>query len=412
MRPWIDIATTDMLTLSSARCGGVLSMRHLERRSRWAPFLFLAMFGLAGCGEDKDQAAPADKAAPPPAVQVAAVTRAPIDNGDSFTGRIQAADKVDIVSRVEGFLEKRDFQEGAVVEVGSVLFEIEKDSYQAAVESAQGSLERAKASAKLADIEVGRQTSLVKSQSTAQARLDEAAAKKGDADGSVLQAEAALTQAELNLRYATIKAPIAGRISQAAVDPGALVTPGGGVLATIVSIDPMDATFPVSNQQLLEIRKRMAEKNVDASGAIVHLTLADGSDYGHPGKIDFVGVTAEQGTDTVTVRAVFPNPERYLVDGQIAKVTVRAATPQTALVVAQNSILVDQQGAYVLGVNDDDTVEIHRVKLGQAAGTDVAIESGLTEGDRIIVGGVQKAKPGQKVTTTPVAPPASASAKS
>uniref|UniRef100_UPI00135B4DFA efflux RND transporter periplasmic adaptor subunit n=1 Tax=Geminicoccus flavidas TaxID=2506407 RepID=UPI00135B4DFA len=144
--------------------------------------------------------------------------------------------KVEIIPRIEGFLDRRAFTEGAVVAEGDVLFEIERDSYEAAVKSAQGSLQRAEAAARLADIEVQRQTTLVRNQSAAQARLDEATAKKGDADGAVLQAQAALAQAELNLGYTTITAPIAGRISQAALDPGTLVTPSSGVLATIVAV--------------------------------------------------------------------------------------------------------------------------------------------------------------------------------
>jgi membrane fusion protein (multidrug efflux system) len=385
-------------------------MRRAQRRY-WRGAILAGALLLTACGEDEQKAAGAAAASvPPPGVLVAPVAKAPITGSQSFTGRIEATDKVDIVARIEGYLQKRDFVEGAEVKVGDVLFEIEKDSYQAQVESAKGSLQRAQAAAKLADIEVGRQTTLVRNQTTAQARLDEATAKKGDADGAVLQAEAALTQADLNLQYTTITAPIAGRISQAAVDPGALVTPQSGVLATVVSVDPMYATFPVSNRQLLQIRKEMAAKKVDAANAVVRLNLADGTDYAHPGKIDFVGVTASEGTDTVTVRAVFPNPERFLVDGQIAKVTVEAGKPEEALVVAQSSLLVDQQGPYVLTVQQDDTVQINRVKLGAATGASVAIVSGLTEGDRVIVDGVQKARPGQKVT--PSLAPSAAEAKS
>jgi membrane fusion protein (multidrug efflux system) len=386
-------------------------MRRAQRRYWRGALLLLGALTLAACGEDEQKAADSGPvSAPPPGVLVAPVAKAPITGSQSFTGRIEATDKVDIVARIEGYLEKRDFVEGAEVKVGDVLFEIEKDTYQAQVESARGSLQRAQAAAKLADIEVGRQTTLVRNQTTAQARLDEATAKKGDADGAVLQAQAALTEANLNLQYTTITAPIAGRISQAAVDPGALVTPQSGVLATVVSVDPMYATFPVSNRQLLQIRKEMAEKKVDAANAVVRLNLADGTDYAHPGKIDFVGVTASEGTDTVTVRAVFPNPERFLVDGQIAKVTVQAEKPEEALVVAQGAVLVDQQGAYVLTVKQDDTVQINRVQLGAATGASVAIVSGLAEGDRVIVDGVQKARPGQKVT--PSLAPTAAEAKS
>lgn len=383
-------------------------MQQAQRR-HWRGAILAGALLLAACGEEEQKASgSASTPAPPPGVVVASVSKAPITSSQSFTGRIETTDSVEIVPRIEGYLEKRAFEEGSEVKVGDVLFEIEKDTYEAEVESAKGSLQRAQAAAKLADIEVSRQTTLVKSQSAAQARLDEATAKKGDAEGAVLQAQAALTQANLNLQYTTITAPIAGRISRSAVDPGALITPQSGVLASIVSVDPMYATFPVSTRQLLQIRKAMAQQDIDASNAVVHLTLADGTKYEHQGKIDFVGVTADQGTDTVTVRAEFPNPEHFLVDGQIAKVTVESGTPKEALVVAQSALLVDQQGPYVLALKQDDTVEVRRVVLGEAAGTQISITSGLDEGDRVIVDGLQKVRPGQKVTPTPASTQAQA----
>ncbi|HWL71094.1 MAG TPA: efflux RND transporter periplasmic adaptor subunit [Geminicoccus sp.] len=377
-------------------------MRDGSGGKRLALVCLLGSLLLTACddGQSTEETAAAP---PPPGVVVAPVGKAPLTEQASFTGRIQATSKVEIIPRIEGFLERRAFTEGAVVAEGDVLFEIERDSYEAAVKSAQGSLQRAEAAAKLADLEVQRQTTLVRSQSAAQARLDEATAKKGDADGSVLQAQAALTQAQLNLGYTTITAPIAGRISQAALDPGALVTPASGALATIVAVDPVYAVFPVSNRQLLQIRKEMEAHKIDASGLVAGLILADGSDYPHPGKIDFVNVTAEQGTDTVTVRAVFPNPEHFLVDGQIAKVTVRSGTPEQVLVVAQGAVLADQQGPYVLTVAADDTAEMRRVQLGASVGASVAVTSGLAEGDQVIVDGVQKVRPGQKVAPTQAA---------
>ena len=377
-------------------------MRDGSGGKRLALVCLLGSLLLTACddGQSTEETAAAP---PPPGVVVAPVGKAPLTEQASFTGRIQATSKVEIIPRIEGFLERRAFTEGAVVAEGDVLFEIERDSYEAAVKSAQGSLQRTEAAAKLADLEVQRQTTLVRSQSAAQARLDEATAKKGDADGSVLQAQAALTQAQLNLGYTTITAPIAGRISQAALDPGALVTPASGALATIVAVDPVYAVFPVSNRQLLQIRKEMEAHKIDASGLVAGLILADGSDYPHPGKIDFVNVTAEQGTDTVTVRAVFPNPEHFLVDGQIAKVTVRSGTPEQVLVVAQGAVLADQQGPYVLTVAADDTAEMRRVQLGASVGASVAVTSGLAEGDQVIVDGVQKVRPGQKVAPTQAA---------
>lgn len=373
-------------------------MRHVHGRLLGCASLLLSVLALSACGEEE-----AKQAAPPPvppAVAFAAVNKQPVTPESSYTGRIVATDKVEVIARIEGFLEKRDFVEGTEVKKGDVLFEIERTNYEAELLSAKGSLSRAQAAAKLADLEVNRQATLVKSQATAQVRLDQATASQGDAQGSVEQAQAAVTQADLNLGYTTIVAPIDGRVSQAALDPGALVTPQSGVLATIVAVDPMYATFPVSTRELLDIRKSMAAKGTNAANAVVHLTLADGTDYSHPGAIDFVDVTADQGTDTIVVRAKFPNPDRLLVDGQIAKVTVEAAKPEEVLVVPQAALLFDQQGTYVLALKEDDTVEARHIEIGPASGTWVAVTKGLAEGDRVIVDGVQKARPGLKVTAT------------
>ncbi len=378
------------------------------RSGIWGVCLTTTLLGVAtlltACdsGEQQSSSAPPST---PPGVVVEPVAQIPVTEQASFTGRIQAVSEVDLLPRIEGFLEKRVFTEGAQVAEGDVLFTIQRTNYEAAVKSAQGNLMRAQANAKLADLEVQRQTILVRNRDAAQARLDTAVAQKGDADGAVLQAEAALTQAQLNLSYTTITAPISGRIGEAAVDQGTLITPSTGTLATIVSTDPMYAIFPVSASRLLKIRKQAQEDRIDVAALVASLTLGEGSTYQHDGKIDFVNVTANEGSDTVLVRAVFPNPEGYLVNDQVALVTVRAGEPQQALGVAQAAVLADQQGPYVLVVDKDDVVAVRRVQLGASIGTNVVVTSGLTEGERVIVDGVQKVRLGQKVTPTQSAVP-------
>ena len=369
---------------------------HWQAR-RW--LLGAVLLVLAACGEEKKSAAPP---APPPAVVVAPASMQAVAQSATFTGRIQAVAQVDILARIEGFLQERRFTEGAEVKQGDVLFVIQPESYQADVESAQGSLQRAQASLKLADIEVTRQQDLVKRQAVAQQQLDVAVAKQGDSQGAVTQAQAALDQANLNLGYTTITAPIAGRIGRSTFDPGALVSPSSGVLATIVSVDPIYVSFPVSSRQLLQFRQESEARGPIET--VVHLRLPDGSVYPHPGKIDFVNVQADQGTDTVIIRATLPNPERLLVDGQIGVVQVAAADPEQVLTVPQSAILVDQQGSYVITVGDDSVATVTRITVGTTQGTFSTVTGGLKEGQRVIVDGVQKVRPGQKVAASEAKP--------
>ena len=235
----------------------------------------------------------------------------------SFTGRIEAMDKVDLRARVEGFLEQRLFTEGQDVKAGDLLFVIEKAPYQAEIENVDASIARAQATLDQAEIEQRRQAELVKKQATAQARLDETTARSGEAKADLRRQQAALTTAELNLGYTDIKAPIAGRIGRSNFSVGNFVGPQSGTLATIVSQDPMYVTFPVTQRQLLAVRKEGAAGGNDPKSMAVKVQLADGSLYGEVGRLNFVDVQVNQGTDTVQVRATLPNPDGVLVDGQL-----------------------------------------------------------------------------------------------
>jgi membrane fusion protein, multidrug efflux system len=352
---------------------------------------------LCGCGDDKQAGSAAS--APPPAVTVVKVVAEDIRPTTSFTGRVEAKDKVDLRARVDGFLQKRLFEEGTDVREGDLLFVIEKGLYQAAVDQDQAALTKAQATLKLADIEIGRQTELVQKNVGTQAKLDEVTAKQGEARGQVLAEKAALEKAELQLSYTDIRAPIAGRIGRASISVGNFVTPTSGALATIVSQDPIYVSFPVTQREMLAVRKEE-----DASGKrgdyAIYIQLADGSRYGKPGKLNFLDVTVNQGTDTVQVRATFPNPDRILVDGQHVTVVAETSKGENALLVPQQALQVDQTGPYVLVVDKDNKVQVRRLELGTGRGANVVVTKGLTAGERVITEGIQKVRPGQVVQAT------------
>ena len=354
------------------------------------------VFPLAGCGEDK-QAATAPAAAPP-AVTIVKVNATEIKPSTTFTGRIEAKEKVELRARVDGFLEKRLFVEGANVKSGELLFAIEKGLYQAAVDQARANLLTSESALKLADIEVDRQTQLMQRNVAAQATLDLATAKQGEARGAMLAQKATLEKAELQLSYTDITSPIAGRIGRATVSVGNFVGPSSGALATIISQDPIYASFPVSQREMLAVRN---EQTASKSGPfVVHLQLADGSRYPSPGKIDFLDNTVNQGTDTVIVRAMFPNADGVLVEGQLVTVVVEAGLGVSALLVPQQALQIDQTGPYVLVVDKDNKIQIRRVELENVRDADAIIRKGLAAGESVVIEGIQRVRPGQVVTPT------------
>lgn len=366
------------------------------------PGLVLAAALLAGCDGGSDQA---QAPAPPPAVTVVKVVEGDFRPSLSFTGRVEARDQVDLRARVEGFLEKRLFTEGQFVKTGDLLFVIEKGPYQAAVDQIKANIERAEATLKLADLEVQRQTTLVQRETGTQAKLDEATAKQGESRADVMAQKAALEKAQLDLGYTDIRAPIDGRIGRALYSVGNFVGPSSGTLATIVSQDPIYVSFPVTQREMLAIRERTGGDTGNATdAAIVHVKLADGSQYKEPGKINFIDVTVNQGTDTVQVRATFPNKDGILVPGQLVTVVAETAKPEPALMIPQQAQQVDQSGAFVLVVDADNKVQVRRIEVGPTRGTMLVVDKGLEAGERVITEGIQKVRPGQTVEPNEVQP--------
>jgi membrane fusion protein (multidrug efflux system) len=358
----------------------------------------LAGAALLGACEQETATTATAATAPPPAVTVISVQQTEVTPGFGFNGRVVAIDQVQLRARVTGFLEQRHFDEGADVEVGELLFAIEKAPYQAVVDQRQAELVSAEANRANTEVQLRRGEELVKNGNIPRSELDLRRAQDLMAQASIQEAQAALEQARINLGYTEIHAPIAGRIGRADLSVGNLVGPDSGVLATIVSQDPIYVTFPVSQRQLLAHRGERGDP-------VVRVTLPDGTLYEHPGKLNFLGVQVDPGTDTVTVRAELPNPERVLVDGQFVGVWVERGEPERVLTVPQASLQLDQAGPYVLVVGGDSKVEARRVTLGAVDGAQVVVQTGLQTGDKVIVDGIQKVRPGMAVAATE-APPA------
>jgi membrane fusion protein, multidrug efflux system len=367
--------------------------------------LCASALALAGCGDSKP---PAQAQGPAPAVTVVKVAAEEVRPISTFTGRVEAKDKIDLRARVDGFLEKRLFTEGADVKEGDLLFVIEKGLYQAAVDEAKGGLEKAEAAAKLGDLEVQRQQELVTRNVAAQAKLDEVTAKQGEARGDVLGQKAALERAKLQLGYTEIRAPLGGRIGRASVSVGNYVTAQSTTpLATIVSQDPIYVSFPVTQREILAVRKARPDGTTGGGDAwVIYAQLADGSRYAQPGKIDFLDVTVNQGTDTVQVRAVFPNPNRVLVDGQLVTVLVEGSTSEKLLLVPQQALQLDQAGSFVLVVDNDNKIQVRRIERGEDRGSRTIVRKGLDPGERVVIEGIQRVRPGQVVQPTEAQPQA------
>jgi membrane fusion protein, multidrug efflux system len=368
----------------------------------FARFLAIAFcLGLAAC-KPTQTATPA--AGPPPAVGVVAAQMKGIRPALGFIGRIKAVNTVQVRARVEGFLEKTLFREGQYVKTGDLLYQIEKTQYQASVDQANANVAAAQAVEVNAQIAFNRASDLVKTSAGTVANVDQTRANLDSAKASVLQNQAAQAIAQLNLSYTDITSPIVGRIGISAYTLGNLVNPASGVLATIVSDDPIYAEFPVSMRQIDDIAAGHNEDLAAPFDIKAFLTLANGKQYDQVGAWNFVSNQVDTGTDTLLVRAVFANPKHQLVDGAFVTVKIEEADEQPRLVIPRAALLLDQQGVYVLVVNNDQKVEVKRVTTGEAVNTDIAIASGLQVGDRVIIDGIQKVHPGQTVQATLVAP--------
>jgi len=297
----------------------------------------LLIFGL-GAGALAQQPAPTAV----PVGTVIAEKRAITQTAD-FVGRIEAVNRVDIRARVTGYLEEVLFKDGATVAEGAPLFRIERSPFEAAVEQAQGALEKAQGALQNATVQRQRAEDLLKTNAGSVAIRDQRVADEKGAQGDETTAAANLKTAQINLGYTEIRAPIAGRIGRTKVTMGNVVGPDTGVLAQIVSDNPMYVTFPVSQREFLALKTNRLP--ADGQAPLVSLKFSDGSTYDQKGRVDFVDVSVERTTDTVLVRATLPNPAGKLLDGTLVRVAVQADKPEEKVLVPQAALIADQQGS-------------------------------------------------------------------
>jgi membrane fusion protein, multidrug efflux system len=394
----------------------------IDLRSRYSPSL-VDLFGLAAeggttmrvtacvflvtCGLYAPTMARAEQAPAAGqgqvAVPVGVVTaeRKPVTKGLEFVGRVDAVNRVEVKARVTGYLEDVRFKEGDLIKEGAPLYSIERGLFEAAVEQAEGALERSKAAKILTEVQLQRAEDLLaKNSGTAVAR-DQALAADESAKGAITIDEANLRTAKINLGYTDISSPIAGKVGKTNITKGNVVAPQSGPLTAVVSQDPMYVTFPVSQREFLSAKQ--AEHKEDLTGIKVQLRFSDGSSYKQTGQINFVDVSVDRSTDTVLVRASFPNPDFALVDGQLVRVALESATPEEKIVIPQAALISDQEGVYVF-VASDGKAAIRRVKPSGESGTGIVIEDGLAGGELVIVEGLQSLRAGVPVRASPLPP--------
>jgi membrane fusion protein, multidrug efflux system len=338
---------------------------------------------------------------PAPSTIPVGVVRAelkPISKTADFVGRIEAINRVSIVARVKGFLEEVKFTEGDLIKVDAPLYKIEQGLFKAAVEQAQGALERSKAAKTLTEIQLQRAQELLNKQAGTAVTRDQALASDQQAQGQILIDTANLDTANINLGYTEISSPIAGKIGRTNITKGNVVGPDTGPLTLVVSQDPMYVTFPVSQADVLEAQKN-GKTNVKSIK--VKLKFSDGTFYDQVGEINFVDVTVDRGTDSVTLRATIANPNGLLIDNQLVRVILESGAPVEKVVIPQAALIADQQGIYVFVV-DDGKAAVRRIVPGDESGTGVVVESGLSAGDLVIVEGLQSIRPGVAVRATPM----------
>lgn len=340
---------------------------------------------------------------PPPTVTTEVVRDRDVTPTTEFIGRVQAIRDFEARARVEGFIERVAFQEGSTVTAGTLLYVIEPAPYQAALDGAKADLASAQAQERETERAFQRAQELRPRGNISQAEVDQAQANRDMAAANVQQAEAKLRQAELNLGYTRITSPIDGRIGATAVTLGNLVNPSSGVLATVAQLNPIRVVFSVSDRDFLKTQRTMPDRTVaEAADAFVPtLRLADGSEFAEKGKISFVSNRIDPQTGTIPVYADFQNPTSLLLPGQYVTVLIRPTQGEQQPVVPVAAIQQDQQGSYVMVLDQQNRVQRRPIETGPQVGQQIAVRQGLTQGEIIVVDGIQKVRPGMTVHPVP-----------
>jgi len=365
---------------------------------------------LAACGKPQGEA---PSARPAPEVAVVEVQPTQYAMTTELAGRTSPYQVAEVRPQVGGILQKRLFREGADVKAGAALYQIDPATYRAQFDSAQATLAKAEANLAVAKLTAERHAELVKVEAVSKQANDDAQARLKQTEAEVAAARAAVQTAKINLDYATITSPISGRIGRSMVTPGALVTANqGNALATVQQLDPIYVDVTQSSTELLRLKRELAEgriKSSGADGAKVRLVLEDGSLYSVPGKLQFSDVTVDPGTGAVTLRAVFPNPKHELLPGMYVRAQLEEGVRDQVMLVPQQAVMRDPRGkasVYVLGA--EDKVEVRPVVTARAAADKWVVTEGLKAGDRVIVEGLQKIRPGAPARVAAAPAPAQA----
>ena len=391
-RPAKGVATGSAAT-DPAAC----HCRRISRRVLLLPAAFLLLLG--GCDEKEQASSQPAAQQPAPTVVVVPASRQPVTQAAEFVGRVEALEKVEIRARVTGFLRDRHFQEGQVVQEGALLFTIEREPFEADAAAKQAKIESAQAELANATYQVERGRELIRTNTIPRATLDQRVAEQGVAAAAVSGARADLGLAQINLGYTEIRSPITGRVGRAAITRGNVVGPEAGVLTVVVRQDPIRVTFPVSQRQLLDLRRQYEGQGMDA--VRVRVRLPDGSLYPESGRVNFIDVRTDRATDTALVQAEIANPGNILSDGQFVGIQVEGKEPQQAVVIPQSAVQIDQAGPFVLVVGDGNKVEQRRVRLSRGPSGQSVVESGLEPGTLVVTEGAQRARPGAVVAPRP-----------
>jgi len=359
---------------------------------------------LAGCGDNKSAPAGGGAGGMPPAeVGVITVTPGQLSLTSELPGRLEALRTADVRARVSGIVLERLFREGSDVRAGDVLYRIDAAPYRAAYDSARAAVARAEAAQMEAKLREERAQSLIGKKMISQQDFDSAMANARATQADVQAAKSALESARLNLDYATVRAPISGRIGRALVTEGALVGQGEATpLALIQQVNPLYVNFTQSSTELLRLRKALESGQLKTIGkqAEVQVVMEDGTAYPHVGKLLFSDLAVDPTTGTVALRAEVPNPDDFLLPGMFVRVRVQQAVAEKGITVPQRGIQRGPQGAFVMLVRDG-VVAVQPVTTGAAQGDVWVITDGLKGGEQVIVEGLQKVQPGAPAKAIP-----------
>jgi membrane fusion protein (multidrug efflux system) len=342
---------------------------------------------------------------PPPEVSVVTASPERLTLTNELPGRLEATRVAEVRARVPGIVTKRVFREGSEVKANEVLFRIDPASFEAALNSAQASLARAEANLAQATTTAQRYKPLVETNAISKQEYDSALAAQKQSAADVQGAKAALQTARLNLGYATVNAPISGRIGRALVTEGALVGQGVATpLATIQQLDPIYVNITQSASEALKLRRAMNSGQLQKTGkdeAKVSIVLEDGEVYPEAGKLLFSDQTVDPSTGAITLRALVPNPDRFLLPGMYVRARVEQAVRENAITLPQQAVQRTSKGAVVMVVGEDNKVTPRPVKADTALNNKWVVSEGLKGGERVIVEGFQKAQPGSVVKVVP-----------